>query len=109
MKTAISALYDKIPKSVCKTGCVKCCINSIQLAPEELERIGGYDYIDRCPHLCEKGCGCYADRPFICRLYGSSELLKCDGCIPERLLTEEETKAIIHEYLTLKSQQENKK
>lgn len=96
-------LYEKIPKSKCKAGCFSCCINSVQMTSEELEKIGGYTYIDRCPHLSlsEGKCTVYEHRPMVCRLYGTSELLKCENCVPEKFLDEEETREILREYLKM--------
>jgi hypothetical protein len=105
--TEIQKLYKKIPPSVCGAGCFKCCINSIQLSPEECSRIGGYEYNGCCPHLTDKGCAVYNDRPFICRLYGASRMFECNRCIPDFYLGEDETRQLLHEYLKIKASQEN--
>ena len=97
--TEIQKLYNKIPGNTCKPGCFDCCINSIQMAEEERLRMGGYDWEGRCPHITEKGCSAYPNRAFICRLYGVSELFPCSGCVPERLLTADETRELVHLYL----------
>ncbi len=100
--TDIQKLYEKIPRSSCRDKCFRCCINSIQAAEEEIERMGGYEYIDRCPHLIENGCSVYQNRPFICRLYGTSSLLSCEDCTAEYILNDQETRILLREYLKLK-------
>jgi len=100
--TEIQKLYEKIPKSKCKDGCVKCCKDMIQVAPEEDERMGGYKWDGKCTHLKDNHCTVYENRAFICRLFGTSETMQCDDCIPERYLTQAETKKIVSEYAKLK-------
>lgn len=108
-KTKIQELYDKIPSFPCKPGCIECCDNQIQFAPEEGTRCGGFPFESRwCPYVSEeKGCTVYPDRPFLCRLYASSEILPCPyGCKPEKPLTKEETYDLLRQYLALKAEQE---
>ena len=108
-KTEIQKLYEKIPASVCKKGCFDCCSNVVQFAPEELARAGNYELKNgKCVFLTEKGCSIYENRPFVCRLFGTSEIASCDGCAPERFLTKEETLALSGSYAKLKNQQEGR-
>ena len=111
--TDIQKLYMKIPKSICKKGCFDCCINSVQFAKEEAERAGELkhrEYNGICPFLDEKNkkCGIYENRPLVCRIYGVSEIMRCDGCEPANIrhLTEEESRSIIREYTKIKDAQE---
>jgi len=112
-KTPIQKLYDRIPSFKCIEGCYDCCDNRVQFAPEEEERIGKIDYTEcsesLCPYVKDGCCSVHENRGLICRLFGSSEMMPCPhGCKPEKLLTEEETKEIVHEYLRLsKAQQRN--
>ena len=99
-------LYERIPNSVCVDGCGKCCTNMIQFTPSEKNAMGGYDYIDKCPHLINGKCSVYDRRPLICRLYGTSDMFVCEGCTPEKYLSEEETASIIHEYVQIKNEEE---
>lgn len=40
-----------------------------------------------CPHLGDKGCQVYAERPLICRLYGTTPRLACpNGKRPEVMI-----------------------
>ncbi|MCI8331226.1 MAG: hypothetical protein HFE78_00130 [Clostridiales bacterium] len=80
----------------------------IQYTPSELKAMGGYEYNGKCPHLKDGQCSVYEARPFVCRIYGASELFKCDDCVPERFLSEEETVEIVHQYTLLKKQEESK-
>ena len=107
-KTEIQKLYDKIPSFHCKEGCVRCCDNWVQCAPEEEQRCGKFEFCDRnCPKLTDGGCSVYEDRPLICRLFASSEIMPCPyGYGPENPLSEEETKEILKTYLRLKKEQE---
>ena len=105
----IEELYKKIPSSTCKNGCFECCTNMIQFSPSEAKRVGKYEYNGRCPYLINSRCSIYEKRPFVCRIYGASNLLKCNDCVPERYLTEEETNELVHEYMVIKKKEEAEK
>ena len=102
MYIRIKELYELIPKSVCKPGCTKCCKDMIQFSLSEEIQMGGYDWNGQCNHICSDGCLIYEKRPFVCRLFGTSEMLRCEDCVPERYLSEEETIRLIHEYFVLR-------
>ena len=102
----IDEIYNKIPASICEKGCFECCTNMIQFSPSEMERMGNYEYNGICSHLKEGKCSIYENRPFLCRIYGTSEILKCDDCVPEKLLSETETANLVHQYTTLKKKEE---
>jgi uncharacterized protein len=56
-----------------------------------------------CPYA-RKGLGCaiYADRPFLCRLYGTIPSLQCPhGRRPEKLLSNIEERRLVRSYLEL--------
>ena len=108
-KTPIQELYERIPTFPCKEGCTRCCDNWVQFAPEEEARCGGFAFDGPlCPKLKNgKGCTVYEDRPLICRLFASSVLMPCPyGYGPKEPLSEEETHAILKEYLKMKREQE---
>ncbi len=94
----LSEIYKQIPRSTCKEGCSDCCTNMIQVTAEERDRMGGYEWDGQCVHLKDGKCSVYENRAFVCRIFGTSELMKCEGCTPERYLTEEETGLLVHEY-----------
>ena len=105
--TEIEKLYLLIPKSRCKDGCFECCTNIVQFAREEAERAGEYKYDGVCGFLgADKRCGVYENRPLVCRIYGASEILKCEDCEPERYLSEGETREIIRAYVRIKDMQD---
>ncbi len=72
-------IYSKIPKSTCKEGCFRCCTNVVQFTPSELKACGGeYECKGVCNFLKDGKCTVYETRPFVCRIYGTSEILSCD-------------------------------
>ncbi len=104
-------LYKKIPKSKCKDGCFTCCSNSVQFTPSEYKSMGGYSFDAEsmcCSHLVNGKCSVYENRPFVCRLFGTSELLECEHCTPERVLTQKETNDLVHEYVLIKNKEKTK-
>ncbi len=49
-----------------------------------------------CTWLHEGRCSVYEVRPLICRLWGATEAMPCPfGCEPDRVLTDEESSALI--------------
>ena len=81
----------------------------IQFSLSEETQMGGYDWIGQCNHVCSDGCLIYEKRPFVCRLFGTSEMLRCEGCKPERYLSEEETIKLVHEYSVLRNKEFERK
>ncbi len=52
-----------------------------------------------CPHLGDKGCDVYAERPLICRLFGTTPRLACPrGRRPEVMIAPEIEQGI-HRFL----------
>lgn len=48
-----------------------------------------------CVHLGECGCQVYEDRPLICRLFGTTERLRCPrGMKPEKATSQRVEKAV---------------
>lgn len=99
-------IYEQIPSTRCVEGCFNCCKNMIQFTPSELKAMGSYEFNGVCSHLVDGKCAVYENRPFVCRLYGASEILKCENCNSERYLSEEETAKLVHEYTELKKKEE---
>ena len=104
--TEIQKLYASIPASVCKTGCADCCYDIIQAAPEERERMGGYEWDGKCVHLKGNRCAVHENRPLVCRLLGVSEIMPCGDCTPGGILSADETKRIVEAYVKIKNEQE---
>ena len=112
----LDAIYAKIPNIECKQLCQSCCTGTRMEHPER-HRI--FDAIDGepvkgfaqngfigyrvCPVLSRGQCTIHAIRPAICRLYGVVESMPCPhGCVPERVLTDEEGFKIFDEIRALK-------
>ena len=52
-----------------------------------------------CVHLGPKGCEVYAERPLICRLFGTTASMPCpNGCRPD-VMIDPEVEERIHRYI----------
>jgi hypothetical protein len=96
-------LYAQIPTFKCKPGCFDCC-GPVPFSQEEADRIT----IRRkqkgrcCPFASANGCEIYANRPFMCRMFGSTDdpLLQCPhGCGPIFPLSREAAQKLLDKYL----------
>jgi hypothetical protein len=73
-----------IPAFACVPGCHDCC-GPVTTSTEEMARLPVKSHEEHeaaladlcCPHLGEKGCQVYAERPLICRLFGTTPRLPC--------------------------------
>ncbi|MHB9118206.1 MAG: YkgJ family cysteine cluster protein [Burkholderiales bacterium] len=83
-----------IPAFECRPGCHDCC-GPVTASSEEMARLPvASDAAHEaaladlsCPHLGEKGCRVYAERPLICRLFGTTPRLACpNGMRPETMI-----------------------
>lgn len=106
----LKAIYDKLPKIACKGLCTNECTSLGMLRSEfvELTRVSGKApeldiKTERCNYLSPEGrCTVYESRPFICRAYGVSDDMICYyGCRPERMMTHEESFAVLVEIAKL--------
>ena len=77
-------LRRRIPAFECEPGCHDCC-GPVTASSEEMarlplktdaEHVAALDELS-CPHLGEQGCQVYAERPLICRLFGTTPRLAC--------------------------------
>lgn len=84
----------RIPSFACIPGCHDCC-GPVTTSSEEMSRLPVKSAAEHaaalaefsCPHLGENGCRVYAERPLICRLFGTTPRLACpNGKRPEVLL-----------------------
>ncbi len=80
----IRFLRRRIPAFECLPGCHDCC-GPVTASSEEMARLpvksdaehaAALDELS-CPHLGDKGCRVYAERPLICRLFGTTPRLAC--------------------------------
>ena len=85
---------ERIPSFECIPGCHDCC-GPVTTSSEEMARLPVKSTAEHaaalvdlsCPHLGENGCQVYAERPLICRLFGTTPQLACpNGKRPEVLL-----------------------
>ena len=85
---------SRIPTFACKPGCHDCC-GPVTTSTEEMARLPVKSEQEHaaaleqlsCPHLGEQGCQVYAERPLICRLFGTTPKLACpNGCRPETMV-----------------------
>lgn len=82
---------SRIPSFECTPGCHDCC-GPVTTSTEEMSRLPIKSDAEHeaalanlsCPHLGSKGCQVYAERPLICRLFGTTPRLACpNGNRPE--------------------------
>ena len=95
----------RIPEFECIPGCHDCC-GPVTASSAELARLPvksdaeHADALDdwRCPYLGERGCEVYAERPLICRLFGTTPHLRCPhGRHPDMMIAPD-IEARIHRY-----------
>jgi Fe-S-cluster containining protein len=111
---ALEALYAELPSLECRGLCWHSC-GPVDMSDTERERIaergvtiprydraGAERYqatgtVEACPALGPfRTCGVHEIRPMICRLWGSTETMRCPfGCRPSRELTEAESYALL--------------
>ncbi|MBI5040246.1 MAG: YkgJ family cysteine cluster protein [Gammaproteobacteria bacterium] len=99
-------LRRHIPTFECVPGCHDCC-GPVTASSEEMARLPVKSDAAHaaalaelsCPHLGDKGCQVYAERPLICRLFGTTPRLVCpNGQRPEAMI-EPRIEQQIHCYL----------
>ncbi len=111
---ALEELYAELPELECRGLCWHSC-GPVDMSDTERERIAErgvtiprYDRaraeryqatgtVEACPALGPfRTCGVHDIRPMICRLWGSTETMRCPfGCRPSRELTEAEGYALL--------------
>ena len=80
----IRFLRRRIPEFDCEPGCHDCC-GPVTASSEEMARLPVKSEAEHataldelsCPHLGAQGCQVYAERPLICRLFGTTPRLAC--------------------------------
>jgi hypothetical protein len=87
-------LRRQIPSFTCIVGCHDCC-GPVTASSEELARLPAKSEAEHaaalaelsCPHLGHHGCEVYAERPLICRLFGTTPRLLCpNGQRPQYMI-----------------------
>ena len=98
----IHFLRQRIPSFECTPGCHDCC-GPVTTSSEEMAMLPIKSDQEHeaalaelnCPHLGDKGCQVYNDRPLICRLFGTTPRLACpNGCKPKQMIDEKIEKQI---------------
>lgn len=83
-----------IPSFECKPGCHDCC-GPVTTSTEEMARLPVKSIAEHdaaledfnCPYLGKNGCEVYAERPLICRLFGTTPRLACpNGYRPDQMI-----------------------
>ncbi len=101
----IDALRLRIPQFTCIVGCHDCC-GPVTASSEELARLPVKSEAAHaaalaewsCPHLGVHGCEVYAERPLICRLFGTSPSLRCPNGARPVYMIDARTEREIHEF-----------
>lgn len=90
----IRFLRQRIPAFECLPGCHDCC-GPVTASSEEMARLPLKTEAEHaaalaelgCPHLGKNGCQVYAERPLVCRLFGTTPRLACpNGKRPEAMI-----------------------
>ena len=96
---------QRIPSFECVPGCHDCC-GPVTTSTEEISRLPRKSAAVRaaaledlsCPHLAEKGCTVYLERPLICRLFGTTPALACPHGKRPDLMIDEQIEQQIHQF-----------
>jgi Fe-S-cluster containining protein len=98
----LERLYAEIPYMECKEGCHDCC-GIVPFSKEEWEavepKLKATDI--HCPYISDEGCAIYENRPFMCRLFGTSKekrMICPHGCRSLKLLTVRKTRRLVKKY-----------
>ena len=103
----IRFLRRRIPVFVCEPGCHDCC-GPVTASSEEMARLPMVSEEKRsialavldCSYLGETGCTAYAERPLICRLFGTTPRLACpNGKRPDEMI-DARIEQQVHGYFT---------
>lgn len=97
---------ERIPSFECVSGCHDCC-GPVTASSEEVARYPEKSVAEHdaalaqlsCPYLGDSGCQVYAERPLICRLFGTTPQLLCPrGKAPTQMI-EPKVEHKIHRFL----------
>jgi len=102
----IDQLRRQIPTFSCVPGCHDCCgpvtASTVEMSRLPLKSEAEHDAALaewNCVHLGPQGCRVYAERPLICRLFGTTLSLPCPrGCGPQSP-TNAQTEKQVHQLI----------
>jgi len=100
---SLEDLYRQIPVFQCLPGCTDCC-GPVPFTEEEWENVPVKKTSETltCPYATETGCEIYEHRPFMCRLFGTTQTLRCPhGCAPVAFLDPATAKALTAAYIKM--------
>ena len=95
----------RIPAFECIPGCHDCC-GPVTTSTEEMARLPEKSEAEHdaalanlsCPHLGDDGCQVYAERPLICRLFGTTPRLACPHGRRPEIMIDSDIEQKIHLY-----------
>jgi len=102
----VAQLRERIPLFECEQGCHDCC-GPVTTSSEEMSRLpvksnaehdAALDEL-RCVHLGPKGCKVYAERPLICRLFGTTPHMPCPNGRRPECMVESKIERQVHHYI----------
>lgn len=101
----IKFFRTRIPAFECIPGCHDCC-GPVTTSTEEMARLPVKSEAEHdaaladlsCPHLGENGCEVYAERPLICRLFGTTLQLACPNGRRPAVMIDPRVEQQIHQY-----------
>ncbi|MFT5033693.1 MAG: Fe-S-cluster containining protein [Bermanella sp.] len=105
-RDVLARLRERIPSFECVPACHDCC-GPVTTSPEEMSRLpvksdadheAALDHLN-CVRLGPNGCTVYAERPLICRLFGTTQRMACpNGRRPEAMV-EPNIERQVHHYI----------
>ncbi len=103
----LESLREKIPTFRCIVGCHDCC-GPVTASSEEVARLPIKTDAEHeraltdltCPYLGTGGCEVYAERPLICRLFGTSPRLPCPNGMRPVYMVDDATEQAVHRFLS---------
>ena len=98
---------ERIPAFACQPGCHDCC-GPVTTSTEEMARLPVKNAAAHatalanfsCPYLGAQGCEVYAERPLICRLFGTTPRLACPNGKRPVVMIDPDIERQIHAFLS---------
>jgi hypothetical protein len=104
-RSKIHYFRKRIPSFECQSGCQDCC-GPVTTSTEEMARLPVKSIAEHeaaladlnCPYLDSNGCQVYAERPLICRLFGTTPRLACPNGNRPDVMIDPDTEQQIHNF-----------
>ncbi|SHK14600.1 hypothetical protein SAMN05216369_0665 [Marinobacter antarcticus] len=105
-RNIIARLRESIPSFECVPGCHDCC-GPVTTSSEEMSRLPVKTDAEHdaaledlsCVHLGPNGCNVYAERPLICRLFGTTQNMPCPNDRRPEDMVDSEIERQVHHYI----------